>query len=81
MTTRNPTLRRRARGRIRPSRLLERGFHRADPVPAGIAGRPDLFEEEYGQADVESAIVAFEKAAPRVSPKSEEGATATAMAP
>ena len=33
-------------------------------VPAGIAGGPDLFEEEYGQGDVESAIAAFEKAHP-----------------
>ena len=35
--------------------------------PAGIAGGPDLFEEEYGQGDVESAIAAFEKAHPEFS--------------
>ena len=33
-------------------------------VPAAVAGGPDLFEEEYGQVDVESAIAAFEKAHP-----------------
>jgi hypothetical protein len=33
-------------------------------VPAQVAGGADLFEEEYGQADVESAIAAFEKAHP-----------------
>lgn len=33
-------------------------------TPAQVAGGPDLFEEEYGQVDVESAIVAFEKAHP-----------------
>lgn len=49
-------------------------------VPAGIAGGPDLFEEEYGQADVESAIAAFEKAHPEFS-YPEDGATAAAMAP
>ena len=33
-------------------------------TPARVAGGPDLFEEEYGQVDVESAIAAFEKAHP-----------------
>ena len=33
-------------------------------TPAQVAGGPDLFEEEYGQVDVESAIAAFEKAHP-----------------
>ena len=47
----------------------EAGFSNEDftgriRMPAGIAGGPDLFEEEYGQGDVESAIAAFEKAHP-----------------
>ena len=33
-------------------------------APQPVEGGPDLFEEEYGQADVESAIAAFEKAHP-----------------
>jgi CheY-like chemotaxis protein len=33
-------------------------------LPAPVAGGPDLFEEEYGQVDVESAIAAFESAHP-----------------
>ncbi len=33
-------------------------------TPTTVAGGPDLFEEEYGQVDVESAIAAFEKAHP-----------------
>ncbi|HEY1434900.1 MAG TPA: response regulator, partial [Thermoanaerobaculia bacterium] len=33
-------------------------------VPARVVGGADMFEEEYGQADVESAIAAFEKAHP-----------------
>lgn len=33
-------------------------------LPAPVAGGPDLFEEEYGQVDVESAIAAFEKSHP-----------------
>jgi CheY-like chemotaxis protein len=50
----------------------ESGFHPEDfsgsiRVPAQIAGGADLFEEEYGQADVESAIKAFEKAHPEYS--------------
>jgi CheY-like chemotaxis protein len=44
-------------------------------IPAGVGGGPDLFEEEYGQADVESAIAAFEKAHPEFS--SAEGAEKT----
>jgi CheY-like chemotaxis protein len=33
-------------------------------LPAPVAGGADMFEEEYGQVDVESAIAAFEKAHP-----------------
>ncbi len=33
-------------------------------LPAPVAGGADLFEEEYGQVDVESAIAAFESAHP-----------------
>ncbi len=50
------------------------------PQPANIPGGPDLFEEEYGQADVESAIAAFEKAHPEFSFVEENAATA-AMVP
>jgi len=50
------------------------------PRAAEIAGGPDLFEEEYGQADVESAIAAFEKAHPEFS-YVEEGAATAAMTP
>jgi CheY-like chemotaxis protein len=49
-------------------------------TPAEVAGGADLFEEEYGQADVESAIAAFEKAHPELEP-AEEDATSGAMAP
>jgi CheY-like chemotaxis protein len=47
----------------------EAGFRQEDftgsiRVPARVAGGSDMFEEEYGQADVESAIAAFEKAHP-----------------
>jgi CheY-like chemotaxis protein len=47
----------------------EAGFRQDDftgsiRVPARVAGGPDMFEEEYGQVDVESAIAAFEKAHP-----------------
>ncbi len=50
----------------------ESGFSAEDftgsiPQPANIPGGPDLFEEEYGQADVESAISAFERAHPEFS--------------
>jgi CheY-like chemotaxis protein len=63
----------------------EPGFSSEDftgsiPRPAEVAGGPDLFEEEYGQADVESAIAAFEKAHPEFS-YVEEGAAAAAMTP
>jgi len=63
---------------------LEAGFASEDftatiRIPAGIPGGPDLFEEEYGQADVESAIAAFEKAHPEFS-HTDESATAAAMA-
>lgn len=49
--------------------LAEPGFKPDDftgsiRVPAQVAGGADMFEEEYGQADVESAIAAFEKAHP-----------------
>ncbi|HTR03762.1 MAG TPA: response regulator [Thermoanaerobaculia bacterium] len=49
--------------------VAESGFKPEDftgsiRVPARVAGGADLFEEEYGQADVESAIAAFEKAHP-----------------
>jgi len=49
--------------------VTESGFKPEDftgsiRVPARVAGGADLFEEEYGQADVESAIAAFEKAHP-----------------
>ena len=62
----------------------ESGFAQEDftasiPTPVEIAGGPDLFEEEYGQADVESAIAAFEKAHPEFS-HAEEGATTAALA-
>jgi CheY-like chemotaxis protein len=63
----------------------EPGFSSEDftgsiPRPAQIAGGPDLFEEEYGQADVESAIAAFEKAHPEFSYVEDAAATA-AMTP
>ncbi|MET0621220.1 MAG: response regulator [Thermoanaerobaculia bacterium] len=63
----------------------EAGFASEDftgsiPRPAEIAGGPDLFEEEYGQADVESAIAAFEKAHPEFS-YVEDGAATAAMTP
>ena len=52
-----------------PSPSAEAGFAPEDftgsiRLPAPVAGGPDLFEEEYGQVDVESAIAAFEKAHP-----------------
>ena len=42
---------------------MEPGFSSDDftgriRIPAGVGGGPDLFEEEYGQADVETAIAA-----------------------
>ena len=49
-------------------------------TPQRVAGGPDLFEEEYGQTDVESAILAFEKAHPEFSYAS-ESATSSAMTP
>jgi CheY-like chemotaxis protein len=63
----------------------EGGFSAEDftgsiPQPANIPGGPDLFEEEYGQADVESAIAAFEKAHPEFSFVEDAAATA-AMVP
>ena len=51
------------RGRIRG-----RGFHRAHPRAVRDPERADLFEEEYGRGDVDSAIAAFEKSASRSSP-------------
>jgi len=64
---------------------VEAGFESEDftgsiPRPAEIASGPDLFEEEYGQADVESAIAAFEKAHPEFS-YVEDGAATAAMTP
>ena len=52
-----------------PPPPVEAGFAPEDftgsiRTPAAVAGGPDLFEEEYGQVDVESAIAAFEKAHP-----------------
>jgi len=63
----------------------EGGFSSEDftgsiPQPANVPGGPDLFEEEYGQADVESAIAAFEKAHPEFSFVEDAAATA-AMVP
>jgi CheY-like chemotaxis protein len=48
---------------------VEAGFRPDDftgsiRLPGPAEGRADLFEEEYGQGDVESAIAAFEKAHP-----------------
>ncbi len=73
-----------------PAQVSERpaaepGFSSEDftgsiPRAAQVAGGPDLFEEEYGQADVESAIAAFEKAHPEFS-YVEEAAAAVAMTP
>ena len=48
-------------------------------TPQGVAGGPDLFEEEYGQADVESAIAAFEKAHPEFE-HAEESVSSAALA-
>ncbi|HKD18388.1 MAG TPA: response regulator [Thermoanaerobaculia bacterium] len=63
----------------------EAGFRQEDftgsiRVPAQVAGGADMFEEEYGQADVESAIAAFEKAHPEFT-YSEDGDTATEAIP
>jgi CheY-like chemotaxis protein len=68
-----------------PEHPAEAGFSPEDFTgsirkPAEIAGGADLFEEEYGQADVDSAIAAFEKAHPEVE-SAEEDATSAAMAP
>jgi CheY-like chemotaxis protein len=61
----------------------EAGFRQEDftgsiRVPARVAGGPDMFEEEYGQADVESAIAAFEKAHPEFT-YSEDGASTVSI--
>jgi CheY-like chemotaxis protein len=56
----------------------EEDFTASIRVPQNVNGGPDLFEEEYGQADVESAIAAFERAHPEFS-HAEESATAAAM--
>lgn len=63
---------------------MEAGFAAEDftgkiRLPPVVSGGPDLFEEEYGQADVESAIAAFEKAHPEFE-HAEEDATASEMA-
>jgi CheY-like chemotaxis protein len=67
-----------------PERPAESGFSPEDFTGSirtpQIAGGADLFEEEYGQADVESAIAAFEKAHPEFEP-AEEDATSAAMVP
>jgi CheY-like chemotaxis protein len=52
-----------------PPPVVETGFRSEDftgsiRLPAPAEGGADLFEEEYGQGDVESAIAAFEKAHP-----------------
>ena len=57
--------------------VVETGFRSEDftgsiRLPAPAEGGADLFEEEYGQGDVESAIAAFEKAHPEFS-YAEEG--------
>ena len=49
-------------------------------VPAQVPGGADMFEEEYGQADVESAIAAFEQAHPEYT-YSDDGGHATARVP
>jgi CheY-like chemotaxis protein len=49
-------------------------------TPPAIAGGADMFEEEYGRADVESAIAAFEKAHPEF-PPAEESAMETEEEP
>jgi len=66
-------------------RPTEAGFSSEDFTgrirrPAGVAGGADMFEEEYGQADVESAIAAFEKAHPEFA-YVEDGAAEAAMNP
>jgi CheY-like chemotaxis protein len=58
--------------------FAEEDFTASVRVPQPVDGGPDLFEEEYGQADVESAIAAFEKAHPEFS-HAEDTATAAAM--
>jgi CheY-like chemotaxis protein len=60
----------------------EGGFRQDDftgsiRVPAQVAGGADMFEEEYGQADVESAIAAFEKAHPEFTYSDEPATTAS----
>ena len=60
------------------SSFAEEDFTATIRVPRHVEGGPDLFEEEYGQADVESAIAAFEKAHPEFS-HAEESPTAAAM--
>ncbi|HEX4440043.1 MAG TPA: response regulator [Thermoanaerobaculia bacterium] len=54
-------------------------FTGAIRTPAAIAGGADLFEEEYGHGDVETAIAAFEKAHPEFA-HVDESATDSAMA-
>jgi CheY-like chemotaxis protein len=60
------------------SSFAEGDFTASIRVPRHVDGGPDLFEEEYGQADVESAIAAFEKAHPEFS-HAEESPTSAAM--
>src|SRR5215831_17453350 len=47
--------------------FAEEDFTASVRPPQSVEGGADLFEEEYGQADVESAIAAFEKAHPEFS--------------
>ena len=68
---------------IRPP--AEAGFSSEDftgaiRTPAAIAGGADMFEEEYGHGDVESAIAAFEKAHPEFA-HVEESEASSAMTP
>jgi CheY-like chemotaxis protein len=55
-------------------------FTGAIRTPAAIAGGADLFEEEYGHGDVETAIAAFEKAHPEFAHVG-EGDASSAMTP
>jgi CheY-like chemotaxis protein len=55
-------------------------FTGAIRTPAAIAGGADMFEEEYGHGDVESAIAAFEKAHPEFT-HVEESEAGSAMTP
>jgi CheY-like chemotaxis protein len=58
--------------------FAEEDFTASVRAPQAVEGGADLFEEEYGQADVESAIAAFEKAHPEFS-HAEDNPTEAAM--